>query len=54
LGEFGPEAKEAVPALIEASKDQGRSLGRDASEALQKIDPEIAARVIAENQQAVK
>jgi hypothetical protein len=54
LREYGPDAKEAVPVLIEVSKDQDRSLSQDADEALQKIDPETAARVIAENQQAVK
>lgn len=54
LGEFGADAKEAVPALIEAFRDQERPVSQDASEALQKIDPETAAKVMTKNQQAVK
>jgi hypothetical protein len=54
LGEFGRDAKQAVPALIEAFTDSNRALSSSACSALQQIDPETAARVIAENQQAVK
>ena len=53
LGEFGSEAKEAVPELIEAFRDPDRALSSSAYGALQEIDSETAARVIAENQQAV-
>jgi HEAT repeat protein len=42
LGEIGAAAKPAVPALIEALKDEDRDVQFRAAEALKRIDPEAA------------
>jgi len=42
LGYLGPDAKAAVPALIQATKDKYGAVSSAAAEALEKIDPEVA------------
>ena len=44
LGQLGPAAKAAVPALIAATKDKARFVRESAAEALQEIDPEALER----------
>ncbi len=44
LGELGPDARPAVPALLEAMKDGDPKVSHDAAQALQEIDPDAAAR----------
>lgn len=44
LGEFGPLAKDAVPKLIKLIETNSKFVSEEALEALQKIDPEAAAR----------
>ena len=45
LGEYGPQAKSAVPALVDLSKnDPALSVRTQAANALKKIDPEAAAK----------
>ncbi len=44
LGEIGPDAREAVPALLAAIKSGQEDVSRSAAEALRKIDPEAARR----------
>ena len=39
LGDFGPSAKRAVPALVIALRDKGTWVGRAAAEALGEIGP---------------
>jgi HEAT repeat protein len=43
LGEFGPDAKSAVPALLALQNDK-EPVRRAAADALEKIDPEAAAK----------
>ena len=43
LGQIGPEAKAAVPALIQALKDEDRDVGQSEAEALEKINIEAEA-----------
>jgi hypothetical protein len=45
LGKMGKVAAEAVPALIEASKENDRMLSESAAKAAWKIDPDAAAKV---------
>jgi HEAT repeat protein len=45
LGSFGPEAKAAVPDLIEALKDENRTVRMGAGYALAEIGPAAAAAV---------
>jgi HEAT repeat protein len=44
LGEIGPDAKDAVPALRDALKDRNRGVRVAAAEALRKVDAEAAAK----------
>ena len=44
IGNIGPEAKEAVPALIEMLKDENKEVRRLAASALDQIDPETYPR----------
>jgi HEAT repeat protein len=44
LGEFGSDAKEAIPALLEACDDEDEAVRTNARRALKKIDPEEAKR----------
>jgi HEAT repeat protein len=45
LGQFGPAAKEAVPALTEALKDVNPKVRQEAAQALKIVDPEAARKV---------
>lgn len=45
LGLFGRDARPAVPLLVEMLKDPDRALEKVASEAIQQIDPETAAKL---------
>jgi HEAT repeat protein len=45
LGQIGAAAKEAVPARIDAFKDEVKGVRARAAEALKKIDPEAAREV---------
>ncbi len=42
LGTFGPVAKEAVPSLIKALRDEDKDVRKEAGIALKKIDPDAA------------
>ena len=44
LGEIGPDAKSAVPALIESLKDPSLEVRDMAGASLKKIDPAAAAK----------
>ena len=44
MGEIGPDAKAAVPALVKALGDDGQYVARFAGEALQRIDPAAAKK----------
>ena len=44
LGQLGPAAKAAVPALLDACEDRSVLVRHAAIEALRKIDPEAAHR----------
>jgi HEAT repeat protein len=44
LAEFGPLAKDAVPGLLQAVKDNDRFVRQQAANALKRIDPEAAAK----------
>jgi HEAT repeat protein len=44
LGNFGPAAKTAVPALVKSLKGAGPNVGEWAAKALKAIDPEAAAK----------
>ena len=44
LGEIGPQAKDAVPALIEQLKDDNEQRRTSAGFALEKIDPDAAKK----------
>lgn len=44
LGRFGDAAKEAVPALLQTLQDSDETVREAALKALQKIDPETAAK----------
>jgi len=44
LGNIGPEAKDAVPVLERALKDQHAGVAGEAANALRRIDPETAAK----------
>jgi HEAT repeat protein len=46
LGEIGAEDKSVVPTLVELVKDENRRVGLAAVAALQKVDPEAAARAV--------
>jgi len=48
LGELGATAKEAVPALLEATRDQDDELRKLAIDALKKIAPGAGAKAGAE------
>jgi hypothetical protein len=50
LGQLGPSAKAAVPALIAAAQDKAKFVRESAAEALQKIDPEALKRVRGDDQ----
>ena len=43
LGCIGPEAKAAVPDLVELLKDQRKAVRKQALKALEEIDPKAAA-----------
>ena len=43
LGRLGPEAKVAVPDLVELLKDTRRPVRKQAARALQQVDPEAGA-----------
>jgi hypothetical protein len=45
LGEFGQDAKEAVPALIEMLNDERVAVRADVARALNKIEPDVVAKV---------
>ncbi len=45
LGELGPDAKQAAPALRNALHDSHREVGRDAAEALMRIGPDASPAV---------
>lgn len=47
LGQIGPAAKDAVPALIKAARDKKNKplVQAEAAQALKKIDPEAAAKL---------
>jgi HEAT repeat protein len=45
LGAIGPDAREAVPALLEARKDSRRTVRQAAVRALRRIDPQTLAAV---------
>jgi len=44
LGQFGPEARESVPMIMEALKDQDADVRESAASALKEIDPTAAAK----------
>jgi HEAT repeat protein len=44
LGEMGPEAKPAVPALLTLLRDESRRVQKTAAESLKKIDAKAAAQ----------
>jgi HEAT repeat protein len=44
LGKIGPEAKDAVPALVEGLKNNETIVRWEAGRALKKIDPEAAEK----------
>ena len=44
LGQFGPEARESAPMIIEALKDQDTDVRQSAASALKEIDPAAAAK----------
>src|SRR5262249_7292742 len=44
LGQFGPEAQDAVPALLERLRDSEPSVRKAAGQSLKRIDPAAAAR----------
>jgi HEAT repeat protein len=44
LGEFGAEAREAVPALVEALRESDATVRQAAAAALRRVDPAAAAR----------
>ena len=44
LGEFGPGAKGAVPALLQSLRDRENAVREAASAALKQIDPKAAAK----------
>jgi HEAT repeat protein len=45
LGNMGPEARDAVPALLSAAQDSDNLVRGEAVRALQRVDPEAAAKV---------
>ncbi len=47
LGEFGPEAKPAIPALVELLKDKSADVRGAAAVALERIGPEAATAAVA-------
>jgi HEAT repeat protein len=47
LGRFGPDAKQAVPALLAAAQDRQPKVRQAASQALKQIDPDSMSKTAA-------